>query len=53
MEQKSAEKVKQAMEIEEVEFESLEGCNEAFKKMTMGGCCGTQGGMMCGCGPKH
>lgn len=55
MKMKSADavKTKQAMEIEEVVFESLEGCNAAFEKMTIGSCCGTQGGMMCGCGPKH
>lgn len=41
------------MEIREVVFESLEGCDEAFEKMTQGSCCGTQGGGMCGCGPAH
>ncbi|MFA7618882.1 MAG: hypothetical protein WC012_07525 [Thiohalomonadaceae bacterium] len=40
------------MEIKEIEFESLEGCNEAFDIMTKCACCGTQGGRMCGCGPK-
>lgn len=40
------------MEIEEIVFESLEGCNEAFDEMTLCACCGTQGGRMCGCGPK-
>lgn len=43
---------KNAIEIEEVVFESLEGCNEAFEKMTMAACCSTQGGMMCDCGPQ-
>jgi len=40
------------IEIEEVVFESLEGCNEAFEKMTMAACCSTEGGPMCGCGPQ-
>lgn len=39
------------MEIEEVVFESLEGCNETFEEMTTMTCCGTQGGDQCGCGP--
>ena len=43
---------KDAIEIEEVVFESLEGCNEAFEKMTMAACCSTEGGPMCGCGPQ-
>jgi hypothetical protein len=41
------------MEIKEVEFESLEGCNEAFEEMAACVCCGTQGGRMCGCGPRN
>jgi hypothetical protein len=44
---------KQAMEIEEVVFESLEGCSEAFEEMTAMSCCGSQGGGKCGCGPRH
>lgn len=32
---------KTEMEIEEVVFESLEGCNEAFEKLTMAACCST------------
>jgi hypothetical protein len=40
------------MEIEEIVFESLEGCDEAFEKMTTMTCCGTQGGSICGCGPE-
>ena len=40
------------MEIEEVVFDSLEGCNEMFEEMTTMACCGTQGGSMCGCGPS-
>lgn len=40
------------MEIKEIVFESLEGCNEAFDEMTICACCGTQGGRMCGCGPR-
>lgn len=43
---------KTEMEIEEVVLESLEGCNEAFEKLTMAACCSTQGGPMCGCGHK-
>lgn len=39
------------MQIEEIVFETLEGCNEAFKELTICECCGTQGGMKCGCGP--
>ena len=39
-----------AMEIEEVVFESLEGCNKAFEKMTLAACCGPQGGSACNCG---
>jgi len=38
------------MEIKEISFETLEGCNEAFEAMTAMACCGTQGGMMCKCG---
>lgn len=41
------------MQIEEIIFESLEGCNEAFEILTSGACCGTQGGPMCGCGPQR
>lgn len=41
------------MEIKEIEFDALEDCAEAFDKMTRCACCGTQGGMMCGCGPKR
>lgn len=39
------------VQIEEVVFEPLEGCNEMFKEMTAMVCCGTQGGHMCRCGP--
>jgi len=38
------------MEIKEVVFESLEGCDEAFEEMTVGACCSTQGGPVCSCG---
>jgi hypothetical protein len=40
------------MKIIEVEFEPLEGFEEGFNEMHMCGCCGTQGGMKCGCGPR-
>jgi hypothetical protein len=40
------------MKIVEVEFEPLEGFEEEFHEMHMCGCCGTQGGRMCGCGPR-
>lgn len=39
------------MEIQEIVFETLEGCNEAFQEMTTTTCCGSQGGDICGCGP--
>lgn len=41
------------MQIEEIVFESLEGCNEAFEELTACVCCGNQGGNMCGCGPRR
>jgi hypothetical protein len=41
------------MEIKEIDFETLEGCDEAFEALTACACCGTQGGMMCNCGPRR
>lgn len=41
------------MQIEEIVFEALEDCNEACEELTACVCCGTQGGNMCGCGPKR
>jgi hypothetical protein len=41
------------MEIKEIEFEVLEDCKEAFEELTACACCGTQGGKMCGCGPRR
>jgi hypothetical protein len=40
------------MQIVEIEFEPLEGFDEEFEEMTRCSCCGTQGGMKCGCGPR-
>lgn len=41
------------MVIEEIVFEALEDCDEAFETLTACACCGTQGGMMCRCGPRR
>lgn len=41
------------MEIKEILFETLEDCDEAFEALAACACCGNQGGMMCGCGPRR
>lgn len=38
--------------MREIVFEPLEGCNDAFERMMVCACCGTQGGRICGCGPR-
>lgn len=38
------------MSIRRVEFDSLEGLNQAFEAMTAMICCGNQGGPGCTCG---
>jgi hypothetical protein len=40
------------LDIQKVEFDSLEGLNQAFEDMMSGTCCGSQGGHKCGCGPR-